>query len=305
MKKPILVIMAAGIGSRYGAGIKQLAKVGPSGELVIDYSVYDAKQAGFENVLFIIRKDIEADFKELIGRRAEAFMEVAYAFQDGDDLPEGFSRPADRTKPWGTGHAVLACRDMIDSPFAVINADDYYGKEAFVKMYQYLEKISEKDNGYICAMAGFMLMNTLSDNGTVTRGVCQINEQGQLSGVHETKGIMRDAEGVIQGNYNDEEVVLNDDNLVSMNFWGFTADFMEELKTGFVDFLKNIPEGDVKAEYLLPVIVDRLLQEGRMTVDVLPSKDQWFGLTYEADREAVTQRLNDLVQKGFYPTPLF
>jgi len=307
MKKPVLVIMAAGIGSRYGAGVKQLAKVGPGGELVIDYSVYDAREAGFETVIFIIRKDIEADFRQLIGDRVAQQMHVSYAYQDPEDLPAGFCKPAGRTKPWGTGHAVLACRGMLDGPFAVINADDYYGKEAFRKIYQYLED-SERvkpESGYPCAMAGFVLENTLSANGTVTRGVCQINEEGKLIGVNETQEIGRRADGVINGTYQGRVRKLEPDSLVSMNFWGFTPDFMQELEQRFVDFLKGIPEGDLKAEYLLPVLVNDLLKEEQITVRVLPCRDQWFGITYPEDKGMAAARLQDMVDQGIYPSPLW
>jgi len=307
MKKPVLVIMAAGIGSRYGAGVKQLAKVGPSGELVIDYSLYDAREAGFETVIFIIRKDIEADFRQLIGDRVEQQMHVSYAYQDPEDLPAGFCKPVGRRKPWGTGHAVLACRGMLDGPFAVINADDYYGKEAFRNIYQYLED-SERlkpESGYRCAMAGFVLENTLSANGTVTRGVCLINEEGKLIGVNETQEIGKRADGVINGTYQGRVRKLEPDSLVSMNFWGFTPDFMPELEQRFVDFLKGIPEGDLKAEYLLPVLVNDLLKEEQITVRVLPCSDQWFGITYPEDKDMAAARLQDMVDQGIYPSPLW
>lgn len=305
MKNPVLVIMAAGIGSRYGAGVKQLAKVGPSDELVIDYSIFDAKAAGFEKVIFVIRKDIEADFREVIGQRAEKYIQVEYAFQDADDLPEGFVRPEGRVKPWGTGHAVLACRDLIDGPFAVLNADDYYGKEAFKKIFDFLKQIPESETEYRCAMAGFVLENTLSAHGTVTRGVCQLDSEGKLIGVHETRGILRNPDGSIHGSYQGKDTELNADDLVSMNFWGFTSDFMDAIKTGFVDFLKGQREDELKSEYLLPVIVDGLLQKRRITVDVLPTNDRWFGITYQEDRAAVSKQLEEYVRRGEYPTPLF
>ena len=300
--EPILVVLAAGIGSRYGAGVKQLAKVGPAGELIIDYSVYDAIRAGFRRVIFIIRRDIEADFRELIGDRLAGAIEVRYAFQDGDDLPAGFTRPEGRTKPWGTGHAVLACRELIDAPFAVINADDFYGAEAFRTLYNYLKQDAAPGR---CALVSFILKNTLSDKGGVTRGVCIENGAGGLAGIHETKEISRREDGVIRGVYNGETVEIDPEAKVSMNFWGFAEDYIGQLETGFVRFLETVPEGDLKAEYLLPIMVDELLSAGEMTVDLLESRDRWFGITYQEDREAVTEELAKLTSAGIYPTPLF
>ena len=301
-REPVLVVLAAGIGSRFGGGVKQLAGVGPCGEIILDYSLYDAIAAGFKKVIFIIRHDIEADFKEAIGDRLAGKIEVAYAYQEGDDLPAGFEKPADRTKPWGTGHAVLACRDIIDSPFAVINADDYYGREAYVKMYDYLK------NGLTaghCAMVGFVLKNTLSDNGVVTRGICHVNAEGLLTGVDETKNIARGADGAVTGTFDDANVTLDPEALVSMNLWGFDASFVEALKSGFVTFLQNVKPGDVKSEYLLPIIVDGLIKNGALTVDVLSSRDRWFGITYKEDKEAVQAELKALTDAGAYPSPLF
>ena len=301
-KEPVLVVLAAGIGSRFGSGVKQLAGVGPCGEIILDYSLYDAIRAGFRKVIFIIRHDIEADFKEAIGDRLADKIEVAYAFQEGDDLPDGFVKPADRTKPWGTGHAVLACRDIIDAPFAVINADDYYGREAYQKVFDYLK--NDLKDGH-CSMVGFVLKNTLSDNGVVTRGVCHVNEAGTLTGVDETKNIARNAEGLVKGVFDGQEVTIDPDALVSMNLWGFNGNFVEELKKGFVDFLKGLQPGDVKSEYLLPIIVDGQIKKGELTVDVLESNDRWFGITYKEDKEAVQQELKALTDSGMYPSPLF
>ena len=232
MKDIALVVMAAGIGSRYGAGIKQLQKVGPQGEIIIDYSIHDALEAGFHKVIFIIRKDIEAEFKEVIGSRIEKICPVEYVFQDLTDLPEGFVCPKDRTKPWGTGQAVLACRGIVDTPFAVINADDYYGKEAFVKMYRFLREHENTKNEY--CMAGFKLANTLSENGTVTRGVCAMDEEHNLVRIAETHEIMRKEDGC----YTSEEGRdLSDDTLVSMNMWGVTPEYIDTLQRMFVEFL--------------------------------------------------------------------
>ena len=300
-KEPVLVVLAAGIGSRFGGGIKQLAKVGPSGEAIIDYSVFDAIEAGFKKVIFIIRKDIEADFREIVGDHLEGHIDIEYAFQDIDDLPEGFTSPKERTKPWGTGHAVLAIRDIIDAPFAVINADDYYGKEAYRLIYDYLKNDLKKDH---IAMVSFILKNTLSDNGAVTRGIVKTDASGRLTGIEETKEIIRGADGVITGFYGGD-VVLNDDDKVSMNFWGFGEEFMEELKTGFKSFLSNVSEGDIKEEYLLPEIVDKMLKENRTEVDVLTSNDTWFGLTYSQDKPEVIKQFAECKEKGIYPDPLF
>ena len=299
--EPVLVVMAAGIGSRFGGGVKQLAKVGPAGEPIIDYSVFDAIEAGFKKVIFIIRKDIEADFKEIVGNHLESYINVEYAFQDPDDLPGDFVKPAERTKPWGTGHAILAIRDIIDSPFAVINADDYYGKEAFKVIYDYLVNDTAPDH---LAMVSFVLKNTLSDNGTVTRGIARLDAAGKLIGVEETKEIIRGEDGRITGKFGGD-VVLDDEDKVSMNFWGFRPEFIDELKTGFVKFLSNVPEGDIKAEYLLPDIVDKMLKEGRTTVDVLTSNDKWFGLTYAEDKDLVINELVAYASAGIYPNPLF
>lgn len=309
-KEPILVIMAAGIGSRYGGGIKQLASVGPNGEIIMDYSIYDARKAGFRKVVFIIRREIEKDFIEIIGNRISQVMDVAYAYQELDDLPEGFTVPADRKKPWGTGHAILCCKDQLDAPFAVINADDYYGPEAFRKIYGYLKEVSgsadsePSDGGCLqTAMAGFVLGNTLSDNGTVTRGVCLVDEKGDLQGVEETKNIARGEDGVIRGTYRGEERTLSEQDLVSMNFWGFLPELLPELEARFVTFLDKRGKGGPE-EYLLPVIVDELLQEGRAEVEVLPTQDTWFGITYAEDRAAVQEALRNLVEEGVYPSPL-
>ena len=301
-KDPVLVVLAAGIGSRFGGGIKQLAGVGPSGEIILDYSIYDAIKAGFRKVIFIIRHDIEKDFREIIGDRLQGKIEVEYAFQEGDDLPDGFTKPADRTKPWGTGHAVLACRDIIDAPFAVINADDYYGREAYQKMYAYLKKDLQEGR---CSMVGFVLKNTLSDNGVVTRGVCHVSEEGMLTGVDETKNIARGEDGLVKGSFDGREVTIDPEALVSMNFWGFNASFLEALKAGFSDFLKGLKADDVKSEYLLPIIVDGQIKDGSLTVDVLTSGDRWFGITYKEDKEAVEQELKALTDKGMYPSPIF
>ena len=305
MKKTTLVIMAAGLGSRFGEGLKQLAKVGPSGEIIMDYSIHDALKAGFNKIVFIIRKDIEADFKEVIGNRIEKIADVAYAYQELDKLPEGFKKPADRTKPFGTGHAVLCTKGIIDGPFAVINADDYYGKEAFVKVHDFLVADHDTTEKLQFCMAGFILGNTLSDNGSVTRGVCQVNEAGHLTKVVETGGLIKTAEGAgIQKN--DGSVEPIDAGVhVSMNMWGFSEDMIDILEANFVEFLQNIPEGDIKKEYLLPSIVDDQIQSGKADVTVLETKDKWFGVTYKEDKQIVIDSFKALVEAGVYKEKLF
>ena len=307
--KTALVIMAAGIGSRFGGGIKQLAPVGMNGEIIMDYSIHDAIEAGFDKIVFIIRRDIEEAFREAIGSRIEKIceklgVEIAYAYQEREALPEGVSCPKDRTKPRGTGQAVLACRKVLHEPFAVINADDYYGKEAFVKVHDFLTQYSaEKPNAY--CMAGFILKNTLSENGAVTRGICETNENGYLTAVHETSGIVKTAEGAAV----EADGVLasiDADSCVSMNMWGLTPEFMELLQTGFEEFFKKHSEAELlKAEYLLPGCIDELIQKGQVSVRVLESHDKWFGVTYKEDKEFVVKSFEQLIKNGVYGERLF
>lgn len=298
-----LVIMAAGIGSRFGGGIKQLEPVGPSGEIIMDYSIHDALEAGFNKLVFIIRKDIEEDFRQVIGNRIEAVcaargVQVAYAFQSLDAVPEGVTVPEGRTKPWGTGQAVLSARDVIDCPFAVINADDYYGKEAYVKLHDFLSK-KQAPNAY--AMVGFILKNTLSENGGVTRGVCQVDGNGFLTDVVETKNIVKTADGAeADGN------VLDADCYVSMNMWALQPEFIHMLDRGFREFFRtSAAENPLKAEYLLPIYIGQLLREGQVTVQVLETAEKWFGVTYREDKPAVVESFRQLIEQGVYKTPLF
>ena len=304
MKKTALVIMAAGVGSRFGNGIKQLAPVGPNGEIIMDYSIHDALEAGFNKVVFIIRKDIEEEFRSVIGNKIEKITEVEYAFQALEDLPEGFEKPDDRTKPWGTGQAVLAAKKVLSEPFMVINADDYYGKEAYVKVHDYLVQ-DQPDDGimHIC-MAGFRLGNTLSDNGSVTRGVCHI-ENGALTGVTETHDIYKTENGAESRSEEGQAVPLDVNSLVSMNMWGLTPQFMDVLEEGFVKFLSEIKPGDIKKEYLLPEMIDMLIKAGKAKVDVLDTKDTWFGVTYQEDKASVTAAFEKLVKDGVYPENLY
>ena len=304
MSRAALVIMAAGIGSRFGGGIKQLAPVGPNGEIIMDYSIYDAIEAGFDKVVFVIRKDLEKDFKEVIGNRIEKQVEVAYAYQEVSDIPEKYREKfTERSKPWGTGQAILCCKDVVDSPFLVINADDYYGKDAFKEAYSYLTSVEDTGKMQIC-MVSFVLKKTLSDNGGVTRGICKVDETGMLAGITETHNIEKDG---------DRAVVRSDDGIkeldpespVSMNMWGLTPEFINILDSGFDSFLEETSRDDLKAEYLLPTIIGDLLQEGRLDVRVLKSHDQWFGVTYKEDREAVTDALRKLIADGVYPSVLY
>lgn len=302
-QNPALVIMAAGIGSRYAGGIKQLESVGPNGELIIDYSIYDAVQAGFRKIIFVIRHEIEQDFREIIGNRLEKKLDklgisCCYAFQELSDLPEGFSVPSGRTKPWGTGQAVLSCKDMIQEPFAVINADDYYGKEAFRKICCFLkEKVQQFDHQF--CMAGFVLKNTLSENGAVTRGICQMDQDGYLQSIHETQGIIKTADGIQADGRN-----FAPDAIVSMNMWGLTPLFLKMLQQGFLDFLKE-HHADLKSEFLLPIFIDQLLREKRASVQVLLTQDQWFGVTYREDRDYVVKAFQELMMRGEYEDIFF
>ena len=305
MKKTALVIMAAGLGSRFGEGLKQLAQVGPSGEIIMDYSIHDALEAGFNKIVFIIRKDIEAAFKEAIGNRIEKIAEVAYVYQELDKLPEGFTKPEERTKPFGTGHAVLCCKGTVNEPFVVINADDYYGKEAFVKVHDFLVQDHNEAEKLQFCMAGFILGNTLSDNGAVTRGLCQVDEAGHLKKVVETGGLVKTADGA--GIEKEDGTVEPTDAGVyaSMNMWGFSPEMLDILEENFVEFLKSIPEGDVKKEYLLPSIVDMQIQKGKAEVSVLETKDKWFGVTYKEDKPLVMASFKALVEAGVYKEKLF
>ncbi len=305
MKKTTLVIMAAGLGSRFGEGLKQLAKVGPGGEIIMEYSIHDALEAGFDKIVFIIRKDIEADFKEVIGERIEKYANVAYAYQELDKLPEGFTKPSDRTKPFGTGHAVLCAKDVVDGPFAVINADDYYGKEGFVKVHDFLVADHSAEEKLQFCMAGFHLGNTLSDNGAVTRGICQVDEENHLLKVVETGGLVKTLDGAGVEKEDGTVEPLDMGIYVSMNMWGFSAEMLDILEDNFVEFLQSIPEGDIKKEYLLPSIVDMQIQTGKADVTVLETKDKWFGVTYKEDKQSVIDSFKALVDAGVYKEKLF
>ena len=298
MDNVTLVVMAAGIGSRFGGGIKQLEPVGPSGEIIMDYSIYDALAAGFNKVVFVIRKDLEKDFDEIIGQRIKKKVHVEYAFQETDNIPDEYKdKFSGRSKPWGTGQAILACKGIVNEPFLVINADDYYGREAYEEAYRYLTQDHPKNPMPIC-MVGFVLKNTLSDNGGVTRGVCQI-EDGQLVDIVETHNIEKiDGKAVSNG----KEIDLN--SAVSMNMWGLYPEFFDILEKGFDEFLASTPADNLKAEYLLPTIIGDLLHSNQAEVTALKSHDEWFGVTYKEDKDFVKENIRLLVEKGMYPQSL-
>ena len=303
--KTTLVIMAAGIGSRYGKGIKQLDPVGPNGEIIMDYSIHDAIEAGFNKVVFIIRKSLEENFKAVIGDRIAKIceplgVEIGYAFQELDEVPEGIAVPEGRTKPWGTGQAVLSCKGIVKEPFAVINADDYYGKSAFVKIHDYLVNYTPEKPGDFC-MAGFILKNTLSENGGVTRGVCNVDENDFLTGVDETKDIKATADGATC-----EHGPIDLNRHVSMNLWGLTPELLDKLEDGFKEFFAAQDEQSIlKEEYLLPMFIDELIKKGEATVKVLETTDRWFGVTYHEDHPFVVESFKQLVEKGVYRADLY
>lgn len=301
MSKATLVVMAAGIGSRFGGGIKQLEPVGSNGEIIMDYSIKDAMAAGFDKVVFVIRKDLEKDFKEIIGNRIEKQVEVAYAFQELDDIPEAFKETfKERTKPWGTGQAILCCKDVVKEPFLVINADDYYGKQAYKEAYNELTSGQIIQNGKLqVSMVGFVLKNTLSENGGVTRGVCKVGQDQMLEEIVETHNIVKDGEKakvITEGG----EKYIDVDSPVSMNMWGLQPEFFEVLEQGFAEFLEKLDKTDLKTEYLLPTIIGGLLEENKVEVKVLKSQDKWFGVTYKEDKESVVQAIKGLIARGEY-----
>ena len=305
MKKTALVIMAAGIGSRFGGGIKQLEPVGPNGEIIMDYSIHDALEAGFDRIIFVIRHDLEEDFKEVIGNRIEKIAPVTYAFQELSDVPEGFSVPADRKKPWGTGQAVRCCKGVVNEPFAVINADDYYGVHAFQEIYDFLST-HQDDDKYRYTMVAYKVENTLTENGHVARGVCTTDEQNHLVAIHERTHIEKRGD---QTEYTEDDgqtwTVIPEGSLVSMNMWGFTPEILDYLDQDFAAFLSAQKEGDLKCEYLIPTVVDDMLKKQLADVQVLETRDRWFGVTYAEDKAYVTDSIQALVKGGIYPEKLF
>ena len=304
-KEPTLVIMAAGMGSRYG-GLKQVDTITDTDEIIVDFSLYDAMLAGFDRAIFIIREEHRDLFREVIYERAGRFMKIEYAYQKIDDIPQGVAVPEDRKKPWGTAHAVLSCRDMIDGPFAVINADDYYGPDGFAAIYEYLTTHEDGEKQEYC-MVGYKLENTVTENGTVSRGVCTIDENGNLADVTERTKI-KEVDGRIS--YTEDEgetwIPLPDGTIVSMNFWGFTAGMMNELKDGMDEFFETKFISDpVKSECYLPAVADNLIKTGKANVKVLNSSDAWYGITYPEDKEDVKNALESMKDKGLYPPKLW
>lgn len=306
MNKPVLIVMAAGMGSRYG-GLKQLDPVSKNNQLIIDYSLYDARRAGFETVVFVIKKEIETAFRDGIGDRISRVMDVRYAFQDRFDLPQGYTCPQEREKPWGTAQAVLAARDIIDGPFAVINADDYYGPEGFKQIYDYLSSNPDREDCYEYAMVGYLLENTVTENGHVARGVCQENENHFLTSVIERTKIMK---GEVCPRYTEDDGAtwtdLPGDTVVSMNLWGFHKSYLQEAWARFPAFLdKALAENPLKAEYYLPFVVSSLLVEGKARVKVLRSTDRWYGVTYKEDKPTVVAAIAAMTESGLYPESLW
>ncbi|MCI8698143.1 MAG: NTP transferase domain-containing protein [Oscillospiraceae bacterium] len=305
MSKPVLVIMAAGMGSRYG-GLKQLDPVGEHDQVILDYSMFDARRAGFETVVFVIKREIEEEFKARVGRRVERHMDVKYVFQSMDDLPEGYAVPEGRTKPWGTAQAALAARHVVDGPFAIINADDYYGPAAYREICDYLCAHGDGER-YAYAMVGYRVRNTVTEHGSVARGVCEVDGDGVLVDIHERTVIEKDGN---DARYTEDGgkswTALAGDTLVSMNMWGFTRSFLDEAQARFPAFLdKALAEAPLKAEYFLPTVVDQLIREGRAEVRVLPSEDKWYGVTYREDKPSVTAAIAAMTQAGLYPEELW
>ena len=303
MNNTTLVIMAAGMGSRFGKGIKQLEHVGPGGEILMDYSIYDAVRAGFNKVVVVIRRDIEDEFRKLIGDRISKHVNLEYVYQDMDALPEGFTVPEGRAKPWGTGHAILSCLGHISEPFAIINADDYYGTSSFAAMHDFLANADPAEGKY--CMAGFILGNTLSDHGTVTRGTCAHDDKMFLSKVNESFKLKKEGDIVTGEDEYGNALTASTSDLCSMNLWGCMPGFLDYLKNGFTEFLKNDSLDPLKKEYLLPSVIDKMIKEGLVTVEILPVNDRWFGLTYAEDKPMVVEKLGKMIEDGVYPAKLW
>ncbi len=304
-QQPALIVMAAGIGSRYG-GLKQVDPIGPNGEIIIDYAVFDAIRAGFGKVIFIIRKDIGEIFREKVGKTVESQVETVYVFQELSTVPAGFNVPAERVKPWGTGHAVLSCKDVVHEPFAVINADDFYGPGAMQALAGYLREAQDPPGGpYDYSMAGYVLENTLSEFGTVSRGVCEVTPDQYLTQVYERTKIKRFDDQVKYTEDGENWIDIPANSTVSMNMWGFTPSFLKELELRFPRFLHDNAANLVKAEFFLPNIVNQLLNEGKASVKVLPVQEKWFGVTYPEDRPYVQEAIRELVRQGVYPEKLW
>ena len=297
--------MAAGIGSRFGGGIKQLEPLGPNGEVIMEYSIHDALEVGFNKVVFIIRKEMEDYFKQVVGDKISGICEVAYAYQDINDLPAGFTKPEERTKPWGTGQAILACKGIVNEPFMVINADDYYGKEGFKAIHEFLVNDQPQIKQYNFCMAGFIIKNTLSDNGGVTRGVCSVNDDKYLTNCVETGNLVKTAIGAGVANDDGTVTEIDPNTYVSMNMWGLTPDFIDVLEGGFVDFLSDPNLNKLKGEYLLPGVIGELVTSGKASVKVLETNDKWFGVTYGEDKYSVKEEFVKLHANGTYGNTLY
>ena len=304
MEKPVLVIMAAGMGSRYG-GLKQIDPVDEQGNKIIDFSIYDALQAGFEKVIFVIRREHEADFKACISDRIGNAAKIEFAYQDLQAIPEGCSIPEGREKPWGTGHAVLAAKKLLNGPFAVINADDFYGRCAFKLIYDYLVA-NEDGEKYRYAMVGYALKNTLTENGYVSRGVCETDENGYLTDIVERTKVVHKDGGIAYTEDGKNYIPISGDSTVSMNLWGFQKSFLQETEDRFLQFFReDVPRNPLKSEYFLPFVVDALLKEGKAEVQVLKSSDKWFGVTYQEDKAFVQKSIRNLKDAGIYPEKLW
>lgn len=306
MEKPVLVVMAAGMGSRYG-GLKQIDPIGSHGEVIVDYSIFDAVKAGFEEVIFVIKKEIEEDFKSIIGDRLAKRVKVRYAYQELEDLPAGYAVPEGRTKPWGTCHAVLSARDLIHGPFAVINADDYYGPQGFKTIYDSLSRTPQESLKYPFVLIGYSIENTLTEHGHVARGVCKVDKDGTLADITEHTRIEKSGEGAVFTEDNGATwTALPKGTIVSMNLWGFTRDFVDEAQKRFERFLEDaLQNNPLKGEYFLPSVVNQLLREDKAQVKVLTSPDKWYGVTYKEDKPTVTAAIADKHKSGFYPEPLW
>ena len=304
MVKPTLVIMAAGMGSRYG-GLKQIDPVGPSGEIIMDYSIYDAMKAGFGKVVFIIKKEIEDAFRETIGNRISKIVDTAYVYQEVYKVPSNFEVPQDRIKPWGTAHAVLCCKDVVNTPFAVINADDFYGSTSFEEIGKFLSEVKDDREFYNYAMVGFQLENTLTEHGTVARGVCNVDNENYLVNITERTKIKKFEDAAKYTEDGESWIDIPKGSTVSMNTWGFTPSIFEELEEGFSKFLEGNKENILKSEYFLPSVVDNLIAEGKAKVKVMTSKEQWYGVTYREDKFQVKKAINDLINRGVYPRKLW
>ena len=304
MSKPALVVMAAGMGSRYG-GLKQLDPIGPHGEIILDYSVYDALRAGYERIVFVIKEQIEDAFRDKVGRTIEKHCDTAYVFQHLADVPEGYALPPDRVKPWGTAHAAMSARRVVDVPLAVINADDFYGRSSFQVLGDYLRTARDVDGVYDCCMVGFRLDNTLTEHGHVARGVCTVDERGHLLGVRERTRIQRFGDSARYTEDGDTWIEIPGETTVSLNMWGFTPSLFAELEARFLPFLEGNADNILKAEYFLPEAVGGLVREGKATVKVLSTDERWFGVTYKADKPVVEQAVRELIRRGVYPENLW